>query len=59
MAVLEDALEYGLGDVFGCGVLTGKLDEESKQRPMVPFEEFAERIKIAVANGQHQSVVGE
>lgn len=58
VAVFEHPLEDGLRDVFGGGVLTGVFHEKTEERSVVALEEFAERVEFAVADGEHESVVG-
>jgi hypothetical protein len=58
VAVFEHPLENGLGDVFGGGVLAGEFDQKTEERAVVALEEFAERVEFAVADGEHQGVVG-
>ncbi len=58
VAVFEHPLEDGLRDVFGGGVLTGVFHEKTEEGSVVALEEFAERVEFAVADGEHESVVG-
>ena len=58
VAVFQHALEDGLRDVFGGGAVAGVFDEETKERAVVALEEFAERIEFAVADGEHERVIG-
>lgn len=59
VAVFEDALKHGLGDVLGGGAVARELDEEAVERAMVALEELAERVEVAVAHGEHQGVIRE
>jgi hypothetical protein len=58
VTVLQHPLEDNLGDVFGGGALTGEFDEKAKERAVMAFEKFAERVEIAVADGEHEGVIG-
>lgn len=58
VAVFEHAFEDDLGDVLGGGPLAGKLDEKTEERAVVALEEFAKGVEFAVADGEHQGVVG-
>lgn len=58
VAVLQHPLKDDLGDVFGGGPVPGELDEEAKERAVMAFKKFSERIEIAVADGNHEGVVG-
>lgn len=58
VAVFEHPLEDGLGDVFGGGAVAGEFHEETEEGAMVALEEFAERVEFAVADGEHQGVIG-
>lgn len=58
MAVFEHALENDLGDVLGGGAMTGEFYEEAKERTMMAFKEFAERVQLTAAHGEHELVIG-
>jgi hypothetical protein len=58
VTVLQHPLKDDLGDVLGGGAVAGQLDEKAKERAVMAFEEFAERVEIAVADGEHQSMIG-
>lgn len=58
VAVFQHPLENDLRDVFGRGAVAGKLVEEAEERTVVTLEKLAERIEVAVADGEHQVVVG-
>ena len=58
VTVFQHSLENDLGDVLGHSAVTGEFRKESKERPMMPFEQFAERVEFAVANCEHQFMIG-
>jgi hypothetical protein len=58
VAVLEHALEDNLRDVLGGGTVPGQLDQKPEEGPVMAFEEFAERVEFAVADGKHEGVIG-
>ncbi len=58
VAVFEHPLEDGLCDVLGRRALTGEFNEKAEERAVVAFEEFPERVQFAIADGEHQDVVG-
>ncbi len=55
--VFEHALEDDLGDVLRGRAITGVFSEEAKKRSVVFFEEFSERVEVALAHGEHQFMV--
>ena len=59
VAVFEHPLKNGLRDVLGSGALAGEFYEEAKEWAVVAFEENAKRIEFAVADGEHEIVIGE
>ncbi len=59
VAVLQHAMEHVLGDVFGGRPVSGQFDQEAEKGAVVAFEQLAERVEIAVADGQHQGVIGK
>ena len=59
VAVLQHSLENDLGDVLGCRAVSDQFSEESKQRSMMAFEQFAQCVEFAVANRKHQFMIGE
>jgi hypothetical protein len=56
--VFQHALENGLRDVLGGAAITGELYEETEERRVMPFEEFAERVEFAVPDSEHQIMIG-
>jgi cyclase len=58
VAVLEHPLKDDLGDILGRGAIAGELCEKAEQRAVVALEEFAERIEFAIADGEHERMVG-
>lgn len=58
VAVFQHALKHRLRDVLGSGAVAGEFHEEAEKRAVVAFEEFAERVEFAVADGEHQGMVG-
>ena len=58
VTVLQHALKNGLGDVFGRGAVSGQLHEKAKQRSVMALEEFAKGVELAVADGEHQRMIG-
>jgi hypothetical protein len=57
--VFEDAIEYELDQVLACRAVAGVAHKKAVQRAMVPFEELAELVDLASADGYHEFVVGE
>ena len=58
VTVLQHALKHGLGDVFSRRPVAGQLHEKAKQRSVMALEEFTQRIEFAVADGEHQRMIG-
>ncbi len=58
MAVFEHALEDDLRDILGSGAVAGKFHEEAEERAMMAFKEFAERVQLTAAHGEHEFVIG-
>lgn len=58
VSVFEHALEDDLRDILGGGAVAGELYEEAKERAMMAFKEFAERVQLAAAHGKHEFVIG-
>ena len=56
--IFQHPLENGLSDVLRGGSMSGELDEEPKERSVMPLEELTECVELAVAYGQHQGVIG-
>ena len=57
VAVFEHALEDDLGDIFGGGAIASIFRQKAEERPVVLLKEFSERIKVALAHGEHEFVV--
>lgn len=47
-----------LHDVLGGEAVSGHFPEIAVERTMMALEEFTEGVELAVANSQHQRVVG-
>ena len=58
VAVFEHPLENRLREVLGDGALAGEFDEKAEERAVMALEQLPERVELAVADGQHQGVVG-
>jgi len=58
VAVFEHPLEDGLREILGGGALAGEFHQKAEQRAVVAFEQLAERVELAVADGQHEGMVG-
>ena len=56
--IFQHPLKHGLHDVFRGGPVARELHEKAEERPVVSLEEFAQRIELAIANGEHQRVIG-
>lgn len=56
--VFQDALENDLSDVLGGVAIPRDLGQEAEERTVVAFEEFAKRVEFAIADGEHQFMVG-
>ena len=58
VAVFEHPLKHRLRDVLGRRAIAGEFHQKSEERSVVALEEFAERIEFAVADGEHERVIG-
>ena len=59
VAVLEHPLEHGLGDVLGRGPVAGQLGQVAEEGAVVALEELAHAVQVAVADGEHELMVGK
>ena len=57
VTVLQHALEDRLRDVLGRRPVSRQLDEEAEERPVMALEQLAQRVQLAVPDGEHQGVV--
>lgn len=58
MAVFEHALEDDLRDILGGSAMPREFYKETEERAMMAFKEFAERIQLTAAHGEHEFVIG-
>lgn len=58
VAVFEHPLKHRLRDILRRRALAGELYQKAEERAMVALEEFAKGVEFAVADGEHERVVG-
>jgi hypothetical protein len=56
--ILEHTLKRGLDYVLRRRRVPRQFDEKAEKPPVMAVEQFSERVQIAVANGEHQLVIG-
>ena len=58
VAVFEHPLKHGLRDILGRGTIAGVFREKAEKLAVVALEEFAERVEFAIADCEHERVIG-
>jgi hypothetical protein len=58
VAVLEHPFEYDLGEILGGGALAGQFAEVAVKGAVMPLEELAEAVEVAIAHREHQGMIG-